>query len=68
MHMWCINVGRLCIILNPPCACAGGPAFTNRGECCGIAFQSLRVRPVAHAAHGCTDLHVNQKQNRWQLL
>ncbi|KAK9844109.1 hypothetical protein WJX81_004691 [Elliptochloris bilobata] len=21
---------------------SGGPAFTNRGECCGIAFQSLR--------------------------
>ncbi len=46
------------------CARAGGPAFTNRGECCGIAFQSLRVRPVAHAAHVCTDLHINQIQEQ----
>ena len=26
---------------------SGGPAFNNKGECVGIAFQSLKVRPKA---------------------
>lgn len=26
---------------------SGGPAFNSRGECVGIAFQSLRVRDTA---------------------
>lgn len=37
----------VCIFVTLSVALAGGPAFTNRGECCGIAFQSLRVSPAA---------------------
>ena len=34
---------------------SGGPAFNNRGQCVGIAFQSLKARPAS-------------SQSRWALL
>ena len=30
---------------------SGGPAFNNQGECVGIAFQSLKVKPQAKFGH-----------------
>ena len=33
---------------------SGGPSFNSRGECVGVAFQSLRVDPQSAAAYACS--------------
>ena len=46
---------------------SGGPSFNNKGECVGVAFQSMRVTDIHAHAHlattHCRVLHVTQSRS-----